>query len=620
MPLIVSTLRGAQLQEGGTHTFAVLTHSARALGNLCADGEVAAAMQQKAAAEGAITVLLPLLKRAREHLQDLRKANVVERLSGMDELLRETTRALAKLAPLKANQRTMVESESLHLVIEMLSAEADRDGAVSLGVKLECLELLGSLAAVPQCLTILVSDGALRSLIALLHLPDTAVETAAAELLAKLAQVKEYQAQISPSETLPLLIELLHRPSAAAQLAGLRALNELTFDSHASQIIALKAGVVTPCVALARSEDATINANAATLLCQMVLAEAAAEAQRSSKQGAVRLGADERLAMLASMAMSSNAEAHSVAAMGLATLANAADANLPMIAKAALPALVRLGRSSKADTQAAALDALAVLCELPDVQVDLVRMGALRMLLERAATVGAANADIRSLALTSLQHLASNGANMVALRSAEMRNRLRGLAHTMGHEPVVLRAVDAIERSISTVSSLLELQGKQRSLRKGDVASMAECVAVAGVDSSIAREVGHTCAAVGAGSSNAELFVGEGGIELLNSLARSRASAVQLECAQALGTFCRNRDVHRALHKQGGLVSLVHLARSQQPELQAHVATAFSTLAEEEAPKTWIVQSGAVPFLFAYIRNAAPEVRYLAARAILYMR
>ena len=56
----------------------------------------------------------------------------------------------------------------------------------SLGVKAECLELLGHLADVPQCLPILVSDGILRPLIALLKLPDAAVEASAAELLAKL--------------------------------------------------------------------------------------------------------------------------------------------------------------------------------------------------------------------------------------------------------------------------------------------------------------------------------------------------------------------------------------------------------------------------------------------------
>jgi hypothetical protein len=76
LALVVGTLRGAQMQSDGTHTFVVLTHAARALGNMCAGGDVASAMQQKAAAEGAITVLLPLLTRTRDHLQDLRKARI----------------------------------------------------------------------------------------------------------------------------------------------------------------------------------------------------------------------------------------------------------------------------------------------------------------------------------------------------------------------------------------------------------------------------------------------------------------------------------------------------------------------------------------------------------------
>ena len=625
LSLIVSTLRGAQMQEGGAHTFVVLTHSARALGNMCAGGDVAAAMQQKAAVEGAIAVLLPLLTRAREYLQDLRRANLPERLSGVDDLLREVTRALAKLAQLKSNQRPMVESDTIHTVARLLGADADRDGAVSIGVKLECLELLGHLAEVPECLSILVSDGALQSLIMLLHLPDTSVETAAAELLAKLAQVGEYQHQISP-DSIPLLVELLHSSSSPAQLAALRALNELLFENRANQLVGLRAGAVPPCVRLARLDDTNLNSNAATLLCQMILAEAAGDGKPAGakagqpRPAAVRLGPELRLNMLSAMAMSSNTEAHSVAAMGLATMTNAADANVPMIAKVALQPLVRLGRSSGSDTQAAALDALAVLAEYPDCQVDLVRMGALRMLLDRAGTPGKQNADIRSLALTTLQHLASNGSNMAALKTTEMRNKLKGLQQALHDEPVVCRAVDAIDRSIDTISSLLELQGKQRPLRRGDVGSMSECVQVAGVDASISREVGHTCAAIGAQRSNVELFIAEGGLELLNSLARSRSSAVQLECAQAFATFCRAREAHQPLAKQGGLTSLVHLARSPNPELMTHVATAFFVLAEQQAPKTWLVQSGCVPFLLAFIRNGDAEVRYLAARALLYMK
>jgi hypothetical protein len=423
----------------------------------------------------------------------------------------------------------------------------------------------------------------------------------------------------------PLLVELLHSAAPAAQLAGLHALNELLFERRANQLAALKAGAVDPCVKLARSDDDNINSNAATLLCQMVLAEAAdggAERERGGggRPGSLRLGGELRLSMLAAMAMSANEEAHSVAAMGLATMTNAADANVPHIAKVALAPLVRLGRAAAADTQAAALDALATLAEYPEPQVDLVRLGALRMLIERAGAPGKANADIRSLALTTLQHLASNGANMAALRTGDVRNRLRGLGQAMADEPVVLRAIEAIERSIATISSLLELQGKQRPLRRGDVASMSECVAAAGVDASISREVGHTCAAVGAQRANVDLFIAEGGLELLNSLARARSSAVQLEAAQALGAFCRAREAHHGLAKQGGFASLVHLARSPAPELQRHVASAFFVLAEQQAPKTWLVQSGCVPFLLALIRNGDAEVKYLAAKALLYLR
>ena len=104
LPLAVSMLRNAQLQGSGSHTFAVLCHAARAIGNLCAGGEIAAAMQQKAAAEarnsgailrnsvrnsaqlfsrgtsllvqGSIAVLLPLLSREREHHEDMQRAGV----------------------------------------------------------------------------------------------------------------------------------------------------------------------------------------------------------------------------------------------------------------------------------------------------------------------------------------------------------------------------------------------------------------------------------------------------------------------------------------------------------------------------------------------------------------
>ena len=64
----------------------------------------------------------------------------------------------------------------------------------------------------------------------------------------------------------------------------------------------------------------------------------------------------------------------------------------------------------------------------------------------------------------------------------------------------------------------------------------------------------------------------------------------------------------------------MHLARSPNPELHTHVATAFYTLAEHHAPKTWLVQSGCVPVLFAFISQGDAEVRYLAAKALMYMR
>ena len=53
--------------------------------------------------------------------------------------------------------------------------------------------------------------------------------------------------------------------------------------------------------------------------------------------------------------MSANAEAHAVAAMGLATMTNGHDANLSLAFKVALHPLVRLGGSPQPDTQTAAL-------------------------------------------------------------------------------------------------------------------------------------------------------------------------------------------------------------------------------------------------------------------------
>ena len=123
LPLAVSMLRNAQLQgKSGSHTFAVLCHAARAIGNLCAGGEIAAAMQQKAGGGGVDRRAPPLAKsRARAprgHAEggggppavaggaqfwrnigasvrnSAQRRSTPHRLSqSMDELLRETARA-----------------------------------------------------------------------------------------------------------------------------------------------------------------------------------------------------------------------------------------------------------------------------------------------------------------------------------------------------------------------------------------------------------------------------------------------------------------------------------------------------------------------------------------------
>ena len=119
---------------------------------------------------------------------------------------------------------------------------------------------------------------------------------------------------------------------------------------------------------------------------------------------------------------------------------------------------------------------------------------------------------------------------------------------------------------------------------------MIDCIGVAGVDASISREVAHTCAAIGAQKSGVPLFLAEGGLELLNNLAKSKNIGVQIETAAALCEFARVADAHRALHKGGSLAALVGLARSRNPELQRHVAVAFAEMAERRIAKTWIVQ------------------------------
>ena len=69
------------------------------------------------------------------------------------------------------------------------------------------------------------------------------------------------------------------------------------------------------------------------------------------------------------------------------------------------------------------------------------------MVLERAATPGADNADIRALALQVVQSLASNGSNIGTLQSGEVAARLKGLRQHMSDDVAVGRAVDAIFRS-----------------------------------------------------------------------------------------------------------------------------------------------------------------------------
>uniref|UniRef100_A0A7S3B0P1 Vacuolar protein 8 n=1 Tax=Haptolina ericina TaxID=156174 RepID=A0A7S3B0P1_9EUKA len=417
-------------------------------------------------------------------------------------------------------------------------------------------------------------------------------------------------------ETLPLLVRLLQSPAPPTQLAALNALNELLYENGTNQAVVVGAGVVEPAVRLARSESSEISGMAASLLSQIILAETTDATGRAP----VQLTMDARLQTLSAMALSSSPQAHAIAAIGLATMCNTQDANLALISQVALPSLLRISRSAKPDTQAPALDALSILAELPQVQVDLVRMGAVRLLLERASTPGRTNADIRTLSLATLQHIASNGSNMVALRVPEVGNRLRGLASSMPDEPAVARGCDTILRSIQTITSLLELQGKQRPLQFGEVQLMMDSVSAAGVNASISREVAHTCAAIGAQRGCVDLFIAEGGIELLNELARAKSAVVQTEVATALLTFSGVREAHRALFKQGGLRSLVALAHSQSDEIQRIVSSAFGAMADGQAPKTWLVQSGVVPCLLQYIRNGAPDVQYVAAKSLLYLR
>ena len=86
-------------------------------------------------------------------------------------------------------------------------------------------------------------------------------------------------------------------------------------------------------------------------------------------------------------------------------------------------------------------------------------MGALKCCSSARGRGGADNSDIRSLALQTLRHVASHGANMAALRQPGDQ-RLKGLATVLASDAVVVRSVSAILRSIETISTLLELQAR----------------------------------------------------------------------------------------------------------------------------------------------------------------
>ena len=66
-------------------------------------------MQLKAADEGAVAALLPLLVKEAEEAEDVHRAGVGDRLAAaVDGLLRETVRALSKLAQLRNNRMPIV--------------------------------------------------------------------------------------------------------------------------------------------------------------------------------------------------------------------------------------------------------------------------------------------------------------------------------------------------------------------------------------------------------------------------------------------------------------------------------------------------------------------------------
>ena len=97
-------------------------------------------------------------------------------------------------------------------------------------------------------------------------------------------------------------------------------------------------------------------------------------------------------------------------------------------------------------------------------------MGALKVLIERAATPGADNADIRSLALTTIQHLSSNGSNMAQLQGGEVATRLKGLKAHLKDDVAVGRAVEPNVASPTCSTGLLprpeQSHGAPRQLRR----------------------------------------------------------------------------------------------------------------------------------------------------------
>ena len=597
-------------------------------------------------------------------------------------LLVEALRALAALASLEANHELISTAPQLHLATRMLCERGTRNSAQ----RVECLRLLLALARRRECRTQLVAQGVIESLLALLNGEHTSRREAvhAAELLATLAHDAPHRERICNAKPLPMLIRLLEPAVAGdadgaeeeggraieggrAPLGALRAIHAVVKAGREQCALALAAGLLIPSVRLARSVDKQTSAEAAALLMRIVIAEkederlrpregrreereaSKGEASKGTRSVRIRVPEAQRLPVLVAMAMGANDQAQALAAMGLAALAREPRAGEggamdepSAVATAALGGLVHLGGAASAETQCAALDALAALAERPHVQVALLHHGALKMLLERAATSGGGvHRDVRTLALETLRLMASNGDNLSRMHTQDFLTRLQGVArHHASSERVseaVQKGVDAISSDLKTVSILRDIQGEQpeahgkqgaskqqqpRLLRAGEVAAMRECVRCAGVDASIAREVAITCASIGSQPrANVAVFYKEGGIAMLSDLAGSRHKETLLEAAAALVAFSRVREAHKPMVASGCVTQLVRIASSNDPELRRLVGAAFSLLAEHRAPRTCLVQSGAVPHLLRLVRHVDhPETQVAAAKALMYMR